>query len=241
MGFSAGGGRRGARRAPLAKFVLDVPLAGRHALPGWHSALRAAWGDDFSASPDGQLALELVGGGMARSTNSNYDSKVRQFLEFCGQRVPVANPLAADEALFIEYVAWHARRGRVRMTVKNFQPYLSAINKLYKAVKSKIFAGGEKVCDATKAAGRRQRLADAGARSLPRTFLPAPVALSILERAEDMVSCLTGEFDDPGELLELLRPLLATVNSFLWFDRPHTAVGARWQDFGLGAAELLFF
>ena len=152
MGLSASGGRRGARRAPLAKFVLDVPLAGRHATPGWHSALRAAWGDDFSESPDRQLALELVGGGMARNTNSNYDSKVRQFLEFCGQRVPVANPLAADEALFIEYVAWHARRGRVRMTVKNFQPYLSAINKLYKAVKSGIFAGGEKVCDATKAA-----------------------------------------------------------------------------------------
>ena len=119
--------------------------------------------------------------------------------------MPVAIPLAADETLFIEYVAWHARRGRVRMTVKNFQPYLSAINKLYKAVKSKIFAGGEKVCDATKAAGRRQRLADAGARSLPRTYLPASVALSILERAEDMVSCLTGEFDDPGALLELLR------------------------------------
>ena len=81
MGIDVTGGRRGARRAPLAKFVLDDPLAGPHAVPGWLPALRVAWGDDFSDSPDGRLALELVGGGSARNTNSNYfgkyDSKVR--------------------------------------------------------------------------------------------------------------------------------------------------------------------
>ena len=65
----------------MAKFVLDVPPAGRLASPGWLPAPRAAWGDDFSESPDGQLALELVGGESVVNTNFEYVT----WLARCGQ------------------------------------------------------------------------------------------------------------------------------------------------------------
>lgn len=240
MGIDATGGAFGARRAPAAKYVMAAPLSGRHAQPGWHLAMQAAWGADFSDSADGRLALELVGGGMAPTTNSNYDSKARQFFEFCGSRTPVLNPLHVQETDLVEYVAWQGRRGRVRMTKKNFQPYLSSVNKFFKAVKVSAFAGGPVVTDAVAAAGRRQA-AVGGGEAGRRTYLPAPVVLAILERAEDMVACLSGRFDEPAELLELLRPLLATVNGFLWFDRPHTTVGALWEDFGMDEDSLTFF
>ena len=42
----------------------------------------------------------------------------------------------------------------------------------------------------------------------------------------------------------MLRPLLATVSTFQWMDRPRTGFSARWEDFGVslgGVAEQLTF
>ena len=104
-----------------AKYALVEP-DGAHARASWADAVAATWEGDFADSAVGRLALDLLLAARSANSNKNYDSKLRLFFEFCGSRVPALDPLLATGAHIVEYVAWHGRRGKVRMERANFVP-----------------------------------------------------------------------------------------------------------------------
>ena len=214
-----------------AKYALKEP-DGAHARASWADAVAAAWEGDFADSADGHLALDLLLGARSKNSNKNFDSKLRLFFEFCGSRVPPLDPLLATGVHIIEYIAWHGRRGKVKMSRPNFQPYLSAINTFLAELKRPRVAMDNKgISNALNALAQRQRLAPGGVMAARRVYLPAPVAADVVARAEAVTHWRTaGALADE---LERLRPLLATAVCFQFMDRPHTSTGARWGDFSV--------
>ena len=219
------GGTRSGRQARY----LAVEPKGKAAEASWSAAIQVCWAGEFADTPAGQRALQLLTGAKAKHTNVNYESKMRIFLEFCGKQEPPVNPLTASLSDYISYVAWHLDRGGVRMTVKNFRPYLSCINRFRRDLRLDANAVGVALVDAVKSAGRRQERSD-GDEPGRRLYLPAAVVFDILVAAEQHVERVL--YDDDKEVLGLLRPLVSTISAFQWFDRPHTATGALWDDFG---------
>jgi hypothetical protein len=215
------------------------PLVGALSESPWAAAIRECWAGEFSDTPEGARAMELLTASRSANTNNNYSSKLRMYFEFCGARLPVLNPLLASQTHIIEYVAWQAERGRIHITHKNFQPYLSAINGFLSDVRRPRVAIGTAINDAVRACGRRQLRAD-GVELGRRLFLPAPAALAFVERAED--ACESG-WRGSAQLLAFVRPLLASAYGFQWFDRPHTSIGALWEDHTVdwGNAKALIF
>lgn len=214
-----------------AKYALVAP-DGPHARSSWAQAVRNCWAADFGDTEAGRLALDLLESARTVNSNKNYDSKLRLFFEFCGSRVPCVDPLQATSALFIEYIAWHGVRGRVRMDRAHFQPYMSAVNTFLRELKLPRIACGSKAIDnALASTARRQRLAPGVVAAARRVYMPAKVMAAMVLAAE-----LATDWRRVGSMadeLTALRPLLATVMCFQYFDRPHTSVGARWGDFSV--------
>jgi hypothetical protein len=242
-------------RRAKRKFVLADVSGDKGKLPLWAGAVQKAWAGAFSETAEGATALELVVGSRKPNTNNSYDSKLGMLLHFCGDRPEPIGLLDLDEAGFIEYVAWHGRRGSVRMTVKAFMPYMSCLNTFLAEMRrpspiidpATVDAARPKITTAVKnairAAGRWQELADPDAEPGRRAQLPAPVAYAMLQAAEHL--CSPQAYNDEEEELEALRPLLASVNTYQWMDRPLTGVSSLWQDFGIALdgrePQLLFF
>ena len=145
---------------------------------------RGRWAGSFTDSAEGELALSLVLGLRKAVTNGNYDSKLGFLLRFCGGRTTPLSLLELTEADFIEYVAWQGLRGTIRMTVKNFMPYMSCFNTLLSELRrpSPILACGRQLRGgAATAHHRRQerhqgRRAPAGAARRRGRRQPAPCA-----------------------------------------------------------------
>jgi hypothetical protein len=111
MGVGAVPGR--SRRAkwvlePPAKWVLESAGGAQHDRASWARAAVEASSGKFSDTAEGALAVDLLGTARANNTNNNYDSKVRQLLEFCGSRAPPLDATALRETDFVEYVVWQA-------------------------------------------------------------------------------------------------------------------------------------
>ena len=216
-------------RPATAKYTLAAP-EGPFARAAWAAPMAAARADDFSDSAAGRLALDLVGSGRAPATNKNYDSKVRFFLEFCGSREPPINVTALTIEDMIEYVAWQAQKGTVRMKRKEFQPYLSSINGFLGDLGlPRIAKNSMALNDAIKACAKRQKRA--GPAPGRRIYMPARVMALVVDAAEACSG--PSAYSTALEEAEELRPLLATVFSYQWFDRPHTAHSAHWEDWGV--------
>ena len=230
----------GGQRDAAGKYELTPQAKGKYAMATWAEA--AAEANQFSPTEEGELAKQLVGGARAAVTNANYNSKMKQLLQFCGSREPPIDAAEMTEVDFVEYVAWQACRGRIRMTKKNFQPYLSCHSTMMAELGLKrVAVDSDAINNALAAAGRRQLLANGDSeRRGRRQALPARVALDMVEAAEECW-CEAGR---PAAQLETLRPLLATASAFQWLDRPRTGYSARWQDFGValsGAAPGISF
>ena len=231
----------GLREAPV-KYRLEQRGEGKYARASWADAAERGRSEQFSPTATGALAKELLGAARAPHTNSNYSSKMKQLMQFCGWHAPPLDPKKLTEINFVEYVAWQARRGRIRMEKKNFQPYLSCHSTMMAELGlDRVAVDSDAINNAIAAAGRRQLLAHGDSeRHGRRQALPAQVALEFIEAAE---FCWR-DYTAPAEQLKTLRPLLATASAFQWLDRPRTGYSARWQDFGVattGAAPGLSF
>ena len=66
---------------------------------------------------------ELFSAGLAPATQRNYQSGIRQYVEFCAE-VHIHNPFPVTESSQLYFVAWIYKKQLVGSTVKN---YLAAV------------------------------------------------------------------------------------------------------------------
>ena len=116
------------------------------------------------------------------------------FFEFC--ELNTIAPLDVSSVDIARYIALLGERGTVPAT--SMQPYLSAINKFLQDHARPPVALGPLVSGVRKGLEKCQRDASLAPERLP---LPAPVAMSILEGAEYMLSLVHWDQGDPRLLL----------------------------------------
>ena len=159
--------------------------AKRYALKPASTAAQAPWADamrdhfDTRMGPAGRCAAELLIGGRAGATTSNYKSKVGLFLEFCAE--VSLDPLRADTLAIVHYVHWLGLRGTVR--ARNLQPYLSAVNQLFADLELAPPGVGPLIALAKRGLALRQT-DSRGDQDDERPWLPASAASSFVEQAE---------------------------------------------------------
>jgi len=144
------------------------------------------------------------------------------FFIFCDEND--ISPLDVTNIDIIRYLAWIGDQGTV--AANNLQPYLSAINKFLLNHGKPLVALGLMVSGVRKGIASYQKDLDPTPECLP---LPAPVALAILEKAEEFLKGVQWAAHDQTDNM-LLRACIATIASYVFFNREECGACARRED-----------
>jgi hypothetical protein len=143
-------------------------------------------------------------------TYKNYGSAPTGFIEFCGETG--VDPLEVTPVEIARYIVWLEERGTVE--AGSLQTYLSAINRFLSNHARAPMALGPMIKNVMKGlANCQQDLAP----TLEWVPLPAPVALAILILAEKLLGTI--QWDHSDQRLPLLRAYIASVSSYMFFNR----------------------
>jgi hypothetical protein len=151
----------------------------------------------------------MVTSALAPSTYQSYKQKIQKFARFCTEQGKHLLDCNTEDVM--RYVSWLAHEGKV--AADSLQPYLSAINGLYRDLGLEQIATGDLL--------RRQIMGFQGMqvqfRAFNRVATPAQVMYNILCSAAFILQ----EAQLPSMVaLRLSRACLSTVVAFLFFARP---------------------
>ena len=188
----------------------------------WAAGMAAAYGDGLGSDNLGQLALTLLTSSKDEKTYKTYGSALKHFFNFC--REEGLAPLEVTVLHIVRYIAYLGQLGTI--AAANFQPYLSAINRYMQDHQREPVALGPLVVDAVAGvAGLQQPLQEPS----KRAPLPASVAKAIHDQAELLATGGDASLTDPRDLADF-RDCLATVVSYIWFNRSDTTHSLRTDD-----------
>ena len=176
----------------------------------WAASSSEALKNVFGEDDMGAQAMALFQSSLQPGTLKNYGANLNGFFEFCD--LNTIAPLDVSPVDIARYIAWLGERGTVAAT--SMQPYLSAINKFLQDHARPPVALGPLVSGVRKGLEKCQRDSTPTEERLP---LPAPVALSILEEAENMLPLV--HWDPRNPRLLLLRASIASIVSYVFFNR----------------------
>jgi hypothetical protein len=145
------------------------------------------------------------------------------FFQFCEESA-IPPPLDITNIDIALYLAWMGDKGTV--AADNMQPYLSAINKFLLDHGMSPVALGPMVTGVRKLLANCQKDLAPTAERLP---LPAPVALAILEKAEELIKGVQWAAHDCTNNM-LMRACTVTITSYVFFCRGECGVCARGED-----------
>jgi len=187
-----------------------------------HNTYKGLIGDDEL----GRFALTLLATSKESGTYRNYDNNFNKFVDFCtSEGLP---PLEATPAHIVRYVAWLGKQGT--NAAHALQPLFSAINHVYEAHGLPRIATGTLVNEAVKGLAGWQVPITTPTR---RVALPAQAAYKVFQSAESLVQTLSDPtYDDSGfATTASLRDCLATIVSYVWFNRSDTTHSLRQHGF----------
>jgi len=140
------------------------------------------------------------------------------------------NPLEATPVDIARYLAWLGQRGTI--AADSLQPYLSAINRYLQDHAREPVALGPLVARVRKGLANSQE----DTRPLPeRVPLPAQVACAILELGEQLLREIRSGTDPR---VPLLRAAVATIASYMFFNRGACGAGALRGDLTVSDAHI---
>jgi hypothetical protein len=177
----------------------------------------------------GLLATSLFQSALTSGTYVHYSSNLTGFFKFCSEHA--LEPLATTPVDIARYIAWLGLRGTVSAT--SLTPYLSAINRFLQDHALPPVALGPLV------AGVRKGLMNCQTDTAPlpeRLPLPAPVALAILELGEKLLPETDWDPEDPT--LPVLRAAVATIASYVFFNRGECSACALAGDLVVGSTHI---
>ena len=216
--------RRGPRRYELAAPAATAPWAGSMA-----SSLGCALGVDEL----GRTALTLCQASLQPRSYTTYASALTGFFEFCHDQA--APPLEVTPVHICKNVAWIGLQGTV--CADSLQPYLSAINRFLTDHERAPVALGPLVSDVRAGLKNSQRDMNPAPARLP---LPAPVALAILEYAEDLLPTLRWTSPShPG--LAVFRAMVAVLVNYTFFCRGEYGVSMLTRDLSVDDSTITLF
>jgi hypothetical protein len=169
----------------------------------------------------GRIAASLFQSALTSGTYVHYSSNLTGFFKFFD--VFLIDPLQVTPVDIARYIAWLGQRGTV--VASSLTPYLSTMNNFLQDHALPPVARGSVVAGVRKGLTNCQ---DDTAPLLERLPLPAPVALAILELGEGLLRTITWTPQDPD--MPLLRAAVATVASYVFFDRGECSACAKAQD-----------
>jgi hypothetical protein len=194
------------------------------AVAPWSNELIKAYSPLIGEDKLGKFTLSLLASAKEKGTYSSYSSNFNRFVEFCSEEEPPVHPLGASVGTICRYIAWQGLRGTV--VADNLQPYLSAINRVYKDHGLEPVAQGDLVAEVIKGLqGVQVPLVE----KEKRVALPAQAAYLCFVQAESLVA----EMRASGAKLHtfsLFRNCLATVVSYQWFNRSDTTHSLQTSD-----------
>jgi hypothetical protein len=178
--------------------------------------LEAPWSNEFfnTYSPLigednlGRFTISSPASAKEKGTYQSYGSNFNRFVEFCSEEKTPAHPLLATVGTICRYIGWQGLRGTVG--VDNLQPYLSAINRVYKDHGLDPMAQGDLVNEVIKGLqGVQTPLVEKN----KRVALPTQAAYKCFEQAEKLLELMKlGEAN--LQTFSLFRNCLATVVSY---------------------------
>eukprot|EP00959_Pyramimonas_sp_CCMP1952_P452872 9467303-Pyramimonas_sp.AAC.1 len=194
------------------KYVLRDGVAQAPWASPIHNTYKNLLGDDEL----GKFAISLLATSKESSTYRNYDNGFNRFVDFCNSEgIP---PLEATPAHnIVRYVAWLGKKGT--NAAHALQPLFSAINHVYEA------HGLPRIAAGTLVNGWQVPIAE----PTRRVALPAQAAYKVFQSAESHVQTLSDpSYEDLGFVTTThLRDCLATIVSYVWFNRSDTTHGLR--------------
>ena len=190
-----------------------LPITKATTVP-WATSIRARFATQLSNETHGKTALDFLTSGLAKTTVSSYDGKIKKFVDFCMEHNYAFLP--ASQFTILNYIGYLAEEGSV--SVDNVQPYLSAINTMHTQLALDAPASGDIIAQARK--GWRQRQTTNGAPRDHRIPLPASEMKRILSSAVSM--CRTGRY---VSCFSLFRDHVALIIIYLFFGRSDTGHG----------------
>ena len=200
----------------------------------WAASMRPGYLDLLGDDELGQAAVDMLASQLAPGSYKTYGTGVRSFAAFCAE-AGVPDILEATPKDIVRYLAWLQERGTVGG--QSLQVYLSVINTLYRDHLREPVALGPLVTAARQGYLPHQVLLVAGPK---RVYLPAAVAYSILEWAEQLLS--------PGlprsaidAALPLLRAAVAVLVNYIFFARGGTGVLADSGDLVVTSDAIILF
>lgn len=181
----------------------------------------------------GRFTISLLASAKEKGTYQSYSSNFNRFVEFCSEEKPPAHPLQATVGTICRYIGWQGPRGTVG--ADNLQPYLSAINRVYKDHGLDPVAQGDLVDEVIKGLqGVQTPLVEKN----KRVALPAQAAYKCFEQAENFLELMKlGEAN--LQTFTLFRNCLATVVSYQWFNRSDTTHSLQTADLTVDSLSVL--
>lgn len=197
----------------LRKGVVQAP---------WASVMQETYKDLIGDDDLGRFAISLLATSKEASTYRNYSANFDKFIDFCEEEgLP---PLEATPAHVVRYVAWLGRRGT--NSAHALQPLFSAINHVYEAHGLPRIALGVLVNEAVQGLkGMQEPIVE----PTRRVALPAQAAYRVFLLAETLMHTLSQpEYEDSEHTVAtLLRDCVATLVSYVWFNRSDTTHGLK--------------
>lgn len=182
----------------------------------WSNEIFDTYSPFIGSDELGKFTISLLASAKEQGTYKSYSSNFNRFVEFCGEEKPPVHPLQANVGTICRYIGWQGLRGTVG--AENLQPYLSAINRVYKDHGLDPVAQGDLIDEVIKGLqGVQTPLVD----KKKRVALPAQAALKCFEQAEQFLQRMKHGGADL-HTFTLFRDCLATVVSYQWFNRSDT-------------------
>jgi hypothetical protein len=170
----------------------------------------------------GDPVLDLLTGSLAPTTCNNYGTGMRRYTFFCNEEG--ITPLEATTADMLRFTAWLARAGA--FTANSLQPYLLAINKLFRDHLKEPVALGPLLTDARRGLAMQQKpITDPDI----RVPIPAPIVQHMVLFAHRQYHALTWQPDNLVHI-KTFRAIYVVFTNYCYFCRAGTGVRCHTDD-----------